>query len=333
MMQVNSDTTVTNVTLVSSIPSQALTLGSNAANIRLLYLTILDMPAVNMSDSGHPSIKRNGIDFGQNNSHVEIAYCRIMNVGYGIIMDHIYYDDVHIHHNFISNVSADGICLNTPAFGTENGQVTNPLPSPYYSIGYTGMNLNIHDNVIAWTGWSTFGTYTGNSLDQSFGFGLSFAGGWNITIARNQILHTTWQAIHVEAHAHYMFVTDNVIDTVYNNPQTGYWQGYFNGIWFANSYYLTVTGNTFSNIPASAIRLEPVPTAYCVPGTGQSSGLPCIPYPPTDYFNQYIHITQNNFCELGHGRRLPRVRRVHRRRLCAERAAVRVEQFVQSVLR
>ena len=301
MAYVSSYTTVYNVTLQSPIPAQALTVLNGAHDVRLAYLTIANLPAlfVNTSDDTVSSIKRNAINIGDSCYDIEVDHCFLYNVGYAIIVDAWYVSNVHIHDNVIGNVSADGVCINTPAFGYELGQVSAGSTNesvPYYDVPYAATNFSVHDNVIEWTGWSAYGTHVGNSLDQSFGFGISVAGGWNVSLVRNTLYSTTWQAVHVEAHSHYLTISDNTMDRVFG---TGWWAGYINGVWASQVYWLTIRGNTFRNIPASAVRIEPTPSAWCVATTGPNNVPPCIAYPAPEWHPRYIFIDSNTFESWG----------------------------------
>ena len=302
MMYVASNSVIYNVTLVSPIPAQALTILNSAYNVRLAYMTITNIPGlfVNTTDSLQFSIKRNGINIADYAHDIEIDHCYLYNVGYGIIIDASYVYNVDIHDNVIANVSADGVCINSPAFGYEIGQVVNSNPNatliPYYYIPYTSTNISVHDNSISWTGWSHYGTVYVNSNDESFGFGISVAGGWNISMQRNYLYSTTWQAVHIEAHAHYLTVADNVMDRV---GGTGWWYGYINGVWASQVYWLNITGNTFRNIAASAVRIEPSPSLWCIPETGAGYSLPCVPLPGQEWHLRWVWITGNTFQSWG----------------------------------
>ena len=301
MMYVASNSVVYNVTLNSPIPSQAMEVLNSAYNIRIAYVTIMDFPGlfVNTTDALEFSIKRNGINIADNAHDIEIDHCFIYNVGYAIIMDGGYISNVHIHDNVIANVSADGICINTPAFGYEYGQVVTGnanASQPYYWTPYQATNISIHDNQISWTGWSQYGLHFGNSLDESFGFGISLAGTWNVSIERNVLYSTTWQAVHLEAKCHYTQIVDNTMDLVFG---TGWWAGYINGVWASQTYWTNMTGNTFRNIPSSAIRMEPTPSSWCVPYTGYGTASQCIPYNAPDWYSSYVWIVGNHFESWG----------------------------------
>ena len=301
MMNVASNTVVYNVTLVSPIPSQALNVMNNNSNIRLAYMTITNIPGlfVNTTDSLQFSIKRNGINIADYAHDIEIDHCYLYNVGYGIIIDASYVYNVDIHDNVIANVSADGVCINTPAFGYEIGQITVGSlneTTPYYYVPYQATNISVHDNSISWTGWSHYGTVYSNSDDESFGFGISVAGGWNVSIERNYLYSTTWQAVHVEAHSHYLTISSNVIDTV---GGTGWWGGYINGVWYSQSYWVEIANNTFRNIPDSAVRIEPTATNWCVANTGGTNVPPCVPYPGQEWHLRWVWITSNTFESWG----------------------------------
>ena len=298
LMILFANSVLSNVTFYASIPTSGVSTNDGDSNIRMLYVTFSGLPAIFVNASSSDSVKRSAINIGIAATNIEVGWCYFYNVGYAVILDNPYLANIEIHHNVIQNVTGDGVCINAPTFGEELGQfdvAQGTVSVPYYWIPYAATNISIHHNNFSFTGFSSFGNGNGNFYSEAFGFGVSVAGGMNVTIDRNRFYRCTWQAMHVEAHSHYTFMTNNVVDGVEGkgNP-FGYWLGTYTGVWFALSTVAVVSGNTFSNIPDAAVLLQNTAYDYCIPNTGPSTNLPCIPYPESEWYSQSIVVGPNN---------------------------------------
>ena len=222
MMSVDSNTVISNVTFNATIPTCGLMVIDNRHNVKLSYLSFLGVPRMFVNESTIDSIKNAAVTLGQNVSYVEVAYSYMYQVGCGVFIGSPYSNNVEIHHNNMQNISADGVGINTPAFGQEMGQYNDTsVVIPYYDSPYNAVNISIHHNSIQWTGWSNFGAgiavqgfLFGNHFDRSYGFGISNSGGTNVSIDFNYLYQCSRNCIHVEGDARYTNVTNNVIDTV-----------------------------------------------------------------------------------------------------------------------
>ena len=311
---VNEHTTMTNMTIRSAVPSQGVDIDGYANYVTLTHLTIGPLPAVFFNPTGASDPYTTSISSPNRwainidtNAFVEVGWCTIFNVGYGIIGDAPYTNNVNVHDNHITHTTADGICLNQPTYGDELGQLQDG--PGYYDAPYFVSNWTIANNYIANTG--VFEAVLGSGVWQqvnslSIGFCSSAAGGWNITWTGNTMINCSYQAIHLEANSAYIYIYNNVMDTILTDQNGhGNWLGYVNCIWVGNTYWLVISGNTMTRCYDSAVFITPVPTAYCVDNTGinlqsgLSTGYRCIPYPVPMQFSQEITITNNNFVSWG----------------------------------
>ena len=313
MVYMESNTVISNVTIISSIPAQGLQVDYEASNVlveytRFPFLAALFENATNPyveSADAYASVKRAAINFGGHNNNIELSHNYCFEVGYCIILDAFFISNVYIHDNVILNITADGICMNSPAFGNENGQInpdTGQIFVDYYDVPYAISNVWIENNVIHYTGYQR---YTPSSpwifnVDQSFGFGTSCAGCMNVTIINNDYFHNLWQNVHLESNSFWINVINNTMNWVDNNGAIGEWFGEENNLWMGgNVYQILVQGNTFMNANDTAISLITVPTGYCITRSGVNSVVPCVPIPAAVWFSAYVNITGNNFSSYG----------------------------------
>lgn len=298
MVGINSNSVFSNTTLISPIPLQAVNINTYTSNVVLSYLTIANFPG--LFNNGSTGYNRYAIGMlGGWNHNIEIHHNYIYNIGYSIIMDSYFIHDVYIHDNTITYTCCDGVAMNSPAFGYELGQLTYN-PHDYAWTPYMTQNVSVVNNYIGPTGVCQ--QITGGPFnpvnDQSCGFGWSCAGCWNMTIVGNTFVNVSYNAVHLEANTKFVLVANNVFNGMQPVDPELYWNDFLNAI-NGGAYALTITGNTFMNLPEAAILLDPGGYRYCVLTTGPGTPNECMPYPIADQFENNVLISGNNFSSYG----------------------------------
>lgn len=300
-----SHTTLINITVTSTIPSEGITVEKYQNNVKLLYVKVVNLPAVynnpnNSTDEqsdvdnspGHFAIQLSG-----HITDIEIGWCTIFGTGYGIYANEHNITNIYIHDSIISNVSADGICLNDPyeGYNTSSPTYENPWQDRDWVIARNLIsNTGYYELIIGSGVWTPLPAY-------SAGFGFSSANGMNVTIINNTFEAIMYNGIHLEAYSKFFFIINNTFSGIRGFSTNPAWSTQHDCIWMSYSYWVDIIGNTFLDCYNNAIQMQPRDPVYCAPYSGFPYGSDCIPWPPPLHYSTELHIRNNNFVRWGTG--------------------------------
>jgi hypothetical protein len=148
---------------------------------------------------------------------------------------------LQISQNYIQNVRADGIAINSPVFG--NTGTGDPSLAVY--------DVEISDNTVQ----TTIGPR------DSAGFCIDIAGGKQVKILRNRLYNCSWQGIHLEDTAQDVEIRDNLIQKVYA-PVRGVWKDGLAGIWVIRSKRISILNNKIQQSANAGIDIASWPGQF-----------------------------------------------------------------------
>ena len=268
MMCASTGSTILNLTLTAPYPSYGMCIESGATNVVIGDVRWYEVPGT-------------AIFFGSNIAGVTIRDSSFVQVGYGILMDASFIQNVTVERCYFNNNTADAIALNAPIL---DSQMYSAFSRAWAVTGVAIINntiLNIR-----------------NDADESQGFCISSAGGQALLIQGNFLSGCSWQGIHLEDTTANVRILNNTIDNVYGNTSLA-WKGALDGVWMEYAMSVLIQGNAFSRIPSSAVVVVGLPRLCYVDEYSPSYVLDGITVPWPYQVTNDINITGNTFHDWG----------------------------------